>query len=334
MSGYDCTELSLLHSSDARRDSTVISGEGCHYTISTNLGGLLKLIVAGRKKQDSIPVYDTLGFRIKTIPSPYPTLGGRLRSGFVMGYVLQSEIGIIPMSNTDIPMRANVLSYEFHHRTKTHKGNQDLKADGPLITADMQKVLAHLQNGDSILFDHIMVKYAKVSSEDIGNLFFLIRGEKSSGELKREAKRLAFRHWVEDIISATSIDRASKNSLPVAQKRLIGKWQIIDVTTDMAICGLQIDYCGNLPLCDQNNSIVFAKSGFFITDNSGQAKRYEVGLFNIDSIPFRLRLDTETFAYMPISRKICRLVWHNGNPDGSVWYRKLTFTLYRRGRRK
>jgi len=184
MVGYDCSELSLHFLMPEQGDSIMIGTDACHYLVRTSEYGRVPLIISGRHGDTESS--DTIMFMARSIPTPFPTLGGRLRGGIVNSGVLKSSPGIIPVISSDLWVRATVLSFELHYRTKDHKGNRDLKNAGPLFNKEMIEVLNKTKHGDTIVIRHVMVSYGKVPHEDIGDMLFLIREPPMD---KQETKR-------------------------------------------------------------------------------------------------------------------------------------------------
>lgn len=170
--GYDCSELSLMIEDNAA-DSAVISGIGCHYTVRSKGTGGVWLIVKA-EKAGSLPVYDTIYFRTQSIPPPQLTVGGKLLGGSIGGTALSLQSGLVPTIHTDLPLRVQVLSYDMYYHSHRHVCPVILRAEGPLFTSEMIKVLQNAEAEDTVIIRNAVLRYNGQTMNGDFSLTFII----------------------------------------------------------------------------------------------------------------------------------------------------------------
>lgn len=97
-------------------------------------------------------------FRVKRIPDPVPTLGGKLKGGNIQKGTLAAQTGIIAMlEDFDFDARFNVVSYDFklvaNGEVLPARGNA-----GPMLGGSVKNLLNRAQTKDMAIFDKIKVK--------------------------------------------------------------------------------------------------------------------------------------------------------------------------------
>jgi len=112
-------------------------------------------------------------FRIKRIPDPIPTLGGKLRGGNTRSGEIQSQSGIVPLlENFDFEAKFSVISFEMIFSSKGDAFIE--KADGPLFNDKMKKLVARAKPKDIIIIDEIKVVGPDKQPRKLGQIAFTI----------------------------------------------------------------------------------------------------------------------------------------------------------------
>jgi|694.fasta_scaffold03446_8 gliding motility-associated protein GldM len=128
------------------------SGPGKYIANVTTPTNDAKIIVSADGKSTQYPV------RIKRIPDPVPTLGGKIKGGKINKATLAAQGGIVALlENFDFDARFNILSYTF---ILVQKGGDvsPKKVDGPVINEGVKSSISRAKPGDIILFDDIKAK--------------------------------------------------------------------------------------------------------------------------------------------------------------------------------
>jgi gliding motility-associated protein GldM len=170
---------------------TVSSGAGAEKTnLSANGGGMTIAKGAGPGKyvvrattpdmKAGLTVSVTGGktspfpIRVKRIPDPIPTLGGRLRGGNAQPGTIKAQTGIVPvLDNFDFEARFNVESYDMVFVSKGEIFRST--TSGPLFNTQMQTVLSRAKPKDVIYLEEIKVRGPDGTPRKIGQIVFTIQ---------------------------------------------------------------------------------------------------------------------------------------------------------------
>jgi gliding motility-associated protein GldM len=126
----------------------------------------LKVSVTGGKSSD-FPI------RVKRIPDPVPTLGGKLRGGNSQPGTIKAQSGVVPLlENFDFEARFNVESYAMVYVSKGEIFRSE--TSGPLFNAQMQSFLGRAKPKDVIYIEEIKVRGPDNSPRKIGQIVFTI----------------------------------------------------------------------------------------------------------------------------------------------------------------
>ncbi len=112
--------------------------------------------------------------RVKRIPDPVPTLGGKLRGGNAQPGTIKAQTGIVPvLDNFDFEARFNVESYDMVFVSK----GEIFRAttSGPLFNAQMQTFLQRAKPKDVIYLEEIKVRGPDGTPRKIGQIVFTIQ---------------------------------------------------------------------------------------------------------------------------------------------------------------
>lgn len=138
-----------------------VTGVGkCKIAVSAKIDG--KMTPMGEKE-----------FRIKRIPDPIPTLGGKLRGGNTQPGALKSQSGVVPLlENFDFEARFNVISFEMVYSSKGEIFKSEVQ--GPLFNATMKQFLDRAKPKDIIFIDEIKVVGPDKQPRKLGQIAFTI----------------------------------------------------------------------------------------------------------------------------------------------------------------
>ncbi|NNC95467.1 MAG: gliding motility protein GldM [Chitinophagales bacterium] len=126
------------------------------YTATVNSPGTTNVNVTATINEERKNL-GSMEFRVKRIPDPVPTLGGKLRGGKIQKGTLKAQSGIVPLlENFDFEARFNVISFEMVYSTK----GEVFKAEGkgPLLTQTMKGYIDRAKPKDFVFLDEIKVK--------------------------------------------------------------------------------------------------------------------------------------------------------------------------------
>ena len=127
----------------------------------------LKVSVTGGKSTD-FPI------RVKRIPDPVPTLGGKLRGGNAQPGTIKAQTGIVPvLDNFDFEARFNVESYDMVFVSKGEIFRATTQ--GPLFNAQMQTFLSRAKPKDVVYLEEIKVRGPDGTPRKIGQIVFTIQ---------------------------------------------------------------------------------------------------------------------------------------------------------------
>jgi gliding motility-associated protein GldM len=169
---------------------TISSGAGDEKTSVIPSGGGISLAKAGPGKyiakattpdlkcniKVSVKDGKTSDFpmRVKRIPDPVPTLGGKLRGGNAQPGTLKAQTGIVPvLDNFDFEARFNVESYDmvFASKGEIYRAS----AQGPLFSSQMLTFIGRAKPKDVIYLEEIKVRGPDGTPRKIGQIVFTVQ---------------------------------------------------------------------------------------------------------------------------------------------------------------
>jgi gliding motility-associated protein GldM len=111
--------------------------------------------------------------RVKRIPDPVPTLGGKLRGGNAQPGSIKAQSGIVPLlENFDFEARFDVMSYTMVFVSKGEIFRAE--TSGPLFNTQMQGFLNRAKPKDVLYLEEIKVIGPDKQSRKIGQIVFTI----------------------------------------------------------------------------------------------------------------------------------------------------------------
>ena len=111
--------------------------------------------------------------RVKRIPDPIPTLGGKLRGGNVQPGTIKAQSGIVPLlENFDFEARFNVESYRFVLASKGEL--YPVEGQGPLFNDKINALINRAKPKDIIYVEEIKVRGPDGTPRKIGQVVFTI----------------------------------------------------------------------------------------------------------------------------------------------------------------
>ncbi len=150
----------LSKNPDGSYTATVTAVGKCHINVNAKLEG--KVTPMGDKE-----------FRIKRIPDPIPTLGGKLRGGNTQAGSIKAQSGIVPLlENFDFEARFNVVSFEMVFSSKGEIFKEE--TTGPLFSVKMKNFLDRAKPKDIIFIDEIKVVGPDKQPRKLGQIAFTI----------------------------------------------------------------------------------------------------------------------------------------------------------------
>lgn len=112
-------------------------------------------------------------FRVKRIPDPVPTLGGKLRGGNTQPGTIKAQSGVVAlMENFDFDARFQVVSYQMVYSSKGEIFKSE--AQGPMFTPQMKSFLDRAKPKDIIFIDEIKVVGPDKTPRKLGQIAFQI----------------------------------------------------------------------------------------------------------------------------------------------------------------
>jgi hypothetical protein len=112
-------------------------------------------------------------FRIKRIPDPIPTLGGKLRGGNAQAGTIKAQSGLVALlENFDFEARFAVQSFTMLYSSKGELFRSE--TSGPMFNAQMQGFLNRAKPKDIIFIDDIKVVGPDGQSRRLGQIAFTI----------------------------------------------------------------------------------------------------------------------------------------------------------------
>ncbi len=176
---YIGVENPLTVSSGAGAEKTSVSGTGGGLSVTKGSVPGKYIAKATTVGQATINVNVTGGkgfqfpVRVKRIPDPIPTLGGKLRGGNAQAGTIKAQSGIVPLlENFDFEARFNVQSFQMIYSSKGEIFRAD--ASGPLFNDQMTNFLNRCRPKDIIFIDDIKVIGPDGTSRKLGQIAFTI----------------------------------------------------------------------------------------------------------------------------------------------------------------
>ena len=143
-------------------------------TYTANVTGVGKCQVAvSAKIENKVQPMGSEEFRIKRIPDPIPSLGGKLFGGNTQPGSLKANTGVVALlKDFDFDARFNVVSFEMVFSSK----GEIFKAEtqGPLFNANMKAFLDRAKPKDIIFIDEIKVVGPDKQPRKLGQIAFTI----------------------------------------------------------------------------------------------------------------------------------------------------------------
>ena len=142
------------------------------YTANVSAVGKCQIAVSA-KIEGKVQPMGSEEFRIKRIPDPVPTLGGKLRGGNAQPGAIKSQSGIVPLlENFDFEARFNVVSFQMVFSSKGEIFKKETQ--GPMFSADMKALLDRAKPKDVIFIDEIKVVGPDKQPRKLGQIAFTI----------------------------------------------------------------------------------------------------------------------------------------------------------------
>jgi gliding motility-associated protein GldM len=121
-------------------------------------GGTEATVRVGVTQQDgTVKQVGTQLFRVKYVPDPVATVGGRYKGGTIPAHIMKVQRGLIAdLENFVFKMNFDVVSFEMSYLPKGETILQD-KSRSPAFTDKMKRYLNRIKKGDLVFFDDIVV---------------------------------------------------------------------------------------------------------------------------------------------------------------------------------
>ena len=143
-------------------------------TYTANVTGVGKCQVAvSAKIEGKVQPMGSEEFRIKRIPDPQPSLGGKLFGGNTQPGSIKAQSGVVALlKDFDFDARFNVVSFQMVFSSK----GEIFKAEtqGPLFNANMKAFLDRAKPKDIIFIDEIKVVGPDKQPRKLGQIAFTI----------------------------------------------------------------------------------------------------------------------------------------------------------------
>lgn len=142
------------------------------YTARVTAVGKCQIAVSA-KIDGKVQAMGTEEFRIKRIPDPVPTLGGKLRGGNAQPGSIKSQSGLVALlENFDFEARFNVVSFELVFSSKGEIFKKTVQ--GPLFSSEMKALIDRARPKDVIFIDEIKVVGPDKQPRKLGQIAFTI----------------------------------------------------------------------------------------------------------------------------------------------------------------
>ena len=151
-----------------------INKSGNGYIARVTKQGDVTLSASGKTPDGTSTKTFTAKFRVKRIPDPTPTLGGKLVGGNIRKGPLAAQTGIVPlMKDFDFEARFNVVSFDFMLSSKgeifSSRGNT-----GPSLNTKIKNLLKRAKPKDIAIFNKIKVRGPDGQTRTLPSLTFNI----------------------------------------------------------------------------------------------------------------------------------------------------------------
>lgn len=147
------------------------NGDGT-YTATVSAVGKTMINVSA-KVEGKVQPMGSREFRIKRIPDPIPTLGGKLRGGNTQPGSVKAQSGVVAlMENFDFDAKFSVVSFQMVFSSKGEIFKSE--AQGPLFNAQMKSFLDRAKPKDIIFIDEIKVVGPDKQPRKLGQIAFQI----------------------------------------------------------------------------------------------------------------------------------------------------------------
>lgn len=143
-------------------------------TYTANVTGVGKCNIAvSAKIEGKVQPMGTEEFRIKRIPDPIPSLGGKLFGGNTQPGTIKSQSGLVAMlKDFDFDAKFSIVSFQMVYSSK----GEIFKAEtqGPMFNANMKQFLDRAKPKDIIFIDEIKVVGPDKQPRKLGQIAFTI----------------------------------------------------------------------------------------------------------------------------------------------------------------
>lgn len=130
-------------------------------------------IAVSAKIDGKVQSMGTEEFRIKRIPDPVPTLGGKLRGGNTQPGAIKAQSGVVALlENFDFEATFKVVSFQMVYSSKGEIFKAE--AQGPMLTPQMKGFLDRAKPKDIIFIDEIKVVGPDNTPRKLGQIAFTI----------------------------------------------------------------------------------------------------------------------------------------------------------------
>lgn len=142
--------------------------EDSHYNVTVKSVGLCLVAVSVRGQEIS-----RTQFRVKMIPAPIATVGGKLKGGRINAQVLAVELGLVAiLENFDFDKRFSIKSFSMKYASGALL--QSFDAQGPYITKDMTNAIKKAKKDDVFTFEEITIIGPDTQPRKIAPITFTI----------------------------------------------------------------------------------------------------------------------------------------------------------------
>jgi len=142
------------------------------YTAKVTAVGKCQVAVSA-KIEGKVQPMGSEEFRIKRIPDPIPSLGGKLFGGNTQPGSIKAQSGLVALlKDFDFDARFNVVSFQMVFSSKGEIFKAE--AQGPLLSAQMKAFLDRAKPKDIIFLDEIKVVGPDNQPRKLGQIAFTI----------------------------------------------------------------------------------------------------------------------------------------------------------------
>lgn len=132
---------------------TLSKGENGEYIAKVTTVGKVTVDVSA-KIDGKMQSMGTEEFRVKRIPDPIPTLGGKLAGGNASVGQIKAQTGLVAaLQNFDFEAKFKIVSFKMRFASKGEVFESD--AQGPMLNAQMQGFLSRARAKDIVIIDDI-----------------------------------------------------------------------------------------------------------------------------------------------------------------------------------